>query len=578
MSDHDVFPYFPSIILFLILAGVLIPLLVRLRINQVLAFLVIGCLLGPFGLGQFISDVPWLSYITFPHVEDVHALAELGVVFLMFTIGLELSVERLFAMRRWVFGVGSAQVVLTAILIGFIAWLFDNKIEAAVILGMVLSFSSTAVVVQLLAQRRELGSAMGRGVFSILLFQDLAVVPIIILVSLLGQSSGNLFLFAATLAILKAVVAIGGIYLLGRRAIRPLFHYLGVSGQADTFMALTLLATLGIAALTSYAGLSLTLGAFLAGLLLAETEYRHEVEIAIEPFKGLLMGLFFMSVGMNVDPAALLLDPLWLPLSVLGLIALKSIIAAISLRAGGLSLGASMEGGLLLGQGGEFAFIVVAIALVNHLLPFDVAQFMLLVVSFSMIVTPLMARLGIFAHKQVEQRWPSAGCVQECDVPDGISGHVVITGFGRIGQLVASVLDEQKVMAVIVEQDANLVRHWFGQRYIVTGDASRPELLKKLHIDKAAAVILTMDHMAAAIRTVQAIRRDYPSVPVVARARDEQHALALRNAGASLVVPETLESGLQLSGFALTALGVPEETMLQILEQRREERIALFRN
>ncbi|HEX5637410.1 MAG TPA: cation:proton antiporter, partial [Gammaproteobacteria bacterium] len=365
------------------------------------------CLLGPFGLGRLIPDYSWLSFISFSRVENVRPLAELGVVFLMFTIGLELSVERLFAMRHWVFGVGSAQVVLTALLIGLIAYHFGNAIEAAVILGMGLSFSSTAVVMQLLTQRRELGTPMGRGVFSVLLLQDLAVVPMIILVSLLGQSSGDAFLLAVGIALIKAVVAIGGIYVLGRRAIRPLFHHLGTSGQADTFMALTLLATLGIAALTSLAGLSLTLGAFLAGLLLAETEYRHEVEVAIEPFKGLLMGLFFMSVGMNVDPAALLREPLWLPLSVIGLILIKSVVAAACLRFGGLPTSAAVEGGLLLGQGGEFAFIVVAIAITSQLIDFEVGQFMLLVVGCSMIVTPLLAKFGRFAQFQIEKRWPS---------------------------------------------------------------------------------------------------------------------------------------------------------------------------
>ena len=220
-------PFLGEIVLFLVLAGVLIPLLARLRVNQVLGFLVMGCLLGPFGAGRFVVDYSWLYYFSFQSVENVRPLAELGVVFLMFTIGLELSVERLVAMRRWVFGVGSVQVVLTATVIGLIAYMFGNSLESAVILGMVLAFSSTAVVMQLLVQRRELGTPMGRGVFSVLLLQDLAVVPMIILVALLGQNSGDAFLVAVAIAFLKAVLAIGGIYLLGRRAIRPLFHYLG---------------------------------------------------------------------------------------------------------------------------------------------------------------------------------------------------------------------------------------------------------------------------------------------------------------------------------------------------------------
>ena len=577
MQEHAGLPYLREVILFLTLAGVMIPLLARLRVNQVLGFLAVGALVGPYGLGALADTSPWLRNFSFPRLEGVRALAELGVIFLMFTIGLELSVERLVAMRRWVFGVGTVQVVFSAIVLGALAYAFGNTAEAAMILGMVLALSSTAVVIQLLSQRHELGTPMGRGVFAILLLQDLSVVPMIILVTLLGGSSNEAFLPAVALAVGKAVAAIGLIYILGRRAIRPLFHHLGAGGQADTFMALTLLATLGIAALTSAAGLSMSLGAFLAGLLLAETEYRHEVEITIEPFKGLLMGLFFMSVGMAVDPAALSREPLWLPLSVLGLIVIKAVIAGLSLRAGGLTPAQSVEGGLMLGQGGEFAFIIIGASIINGLIDREVGQFMLLVVGLSMFATPLVLRVGNVLGVEIERRWPTSELSESEAVPENLTGHVVIAGFGRVGQLVASVLDEQNIASLAVENDAKEVRRWFGQRPIVFGDASRPELLRKLGIERAAAVVLTMDHTAAAIRTVRAIRLEAPHVPVVARARDEEHALALRDAGATLVVPETLESGLQLSGFALSALGVPEEAAGRILDMRREERIALYR-
>lgn len=575
-SDHGL-PYFSEIILFLALAGVLIPVLARLRIHQVLGFFAAGCLIGPYGLGALAAEIPWLEYLSISRIEGVRALAELGVVFLMFMIGLELSVERLMAMRRWVFGVGLAQVALTAALLGAIAYGFGNALESAVVLGVVLSFSSTAVVVELLARRRELGTSMGRAVFAILLFQDLAVVPTIILVNLLGSSASHGFPLAVATAFGKAVLSVGLIYLIGRRVIRPLFHHLGAGMQADTFMALVLLATLGIAALTSAAGLSMTLGALLAGLLLAETEYRHEVGVTIEPFKGLLMGLFFMSVGMAVDPMALVREPLWLPLSVLGLLLIKSVIAALALRVAGLPAGQAVEGGLLLGQGGEFAFIVVGAAIANGLLEQAVGQFMLLVVGLSMFATPPLARLGHELGVRVAQRRPSKGMPVPENLAEEMAGHVVIAGFGRVGQLVADVLDEQRIEYVIAESNAKLVRRWFGQRAIVLGDASRSELLRKLGVHRAAAVVLTMDHMAAAMQTVRAIRREFPDVPIVARARDEKHAMDLRNAGANLVVPETLESSLQLSGFALEALGVSEERAALIVETQRETRIATFR-
>lgn len=576
MSDHGGLPYFKEIMLFLILAGVMIPLLARLRVNQVLGFLAVGCLLGPFGLGGLVSYSPALAYISFSSSEGVRALAELGIIFLMFTIGLELSIERLLAMRRWVFGIGSVQLVLTALLIGLVAYLFGNTGEAAVILGVVFSFSSTAVVMQLLIHSKDIGTPMGRAVFAILLLQDLAVVPMIILVNLLGQHSGDGFFIAVMLALGKAILSVGGIYLLGKRAIRPLFGFLGASKQTDTFMALTLLSSLGIAALTWSVGLSMTLGAFLAGLLLAETEYRHEVEVSIEPFKGLLMGLFFMSVGMTIDPAALLREPLWLPLSILGLVLIKSTVAIASLRLGGLSTAVSVEGGLVLSQGGEFAFILMAMSVQNQLIDENVGQFMLLVVGCSMMITPMLAKIGKWACGEIELRWPTR-LSSELNVEANISGHVVIAGFGRVGQLVASVLDKQQITTLVIERDAKIVHPWFGQRNIVTGDASRPELLRKLHIDSCAVVILTMDNTAAAVRTVKAIRHEAPQVSIVARARDEAHAVTLRDAGATLVVPETLESGLQLSGFALSALGVSEEAIQQIIELRREESIALFR-
>ncbi|HWJ96005.1 MAG TPA: cation:proton antiporter, partial [Telluria sp.] len=289
-----------------------------------LGFLAVGALLGPFGLGLWAHAVPWLGYLTVSRVEGVEALAELGVLFLMFMIGLELSAERLWALRRWVFGAGTAQVCLSAVIIGCLAYFFGNSLEAALVLGFVLSLSSTAVVMQLMAEQRSMNSPLGQAGFSILMMQDLAVVPLLILIGVLtsGQSEGLTALVTVTVA--KSIGAIVLIYLIGRRVIRPLFRSFARQRQPDVFMALTLLSTLGIASLTASAGLSMALGAFLAGLLLAETEFKHEVEITIEPFRGLLMGLFFMSVGMAIDVREVIASPLWLPLSVIGLFTIKA--------------------------------------------------------------------------------------------------------------------------------------------------------------------------------------------------------------------------------------------------------------
>lgn len=569
-------PYLREVILFLVLAGVLIPLLARLKVNQILGFLAAGFVVGPFGLGAHADAAPWLAHLTFQRAETVEALAELGVTFLMFTIGLELSIDRLNSLRKWVFAVGGAQVVLTALAIGALAYWFGNRIEAAVILGMVLSLSSTAVVMQILTQRRDLATPMGSAVLAVLLLQDLAVVPMLILVNLLG-ADGSSLAAALLIAAAKGVALIGVIYLVGRRAIRPLFHHLGAGGHAETFMALTLLAVLGTAALTWAAGLSAALGAFLAGVLIAETEYRHEVALTIEPFKGLLMGLFFISVGMGIDLAALLREPLWLPLSVIGLLLLKASIAALVLKLGGLSRSQAVEGGLLLGQGGEFAFIVVGAAMARGELSREVGHFMMLVVGLSLFATPLIARLGRDLAGFVARIFREDRRDHPIAIPPSLARHVLIAGFGRVGQLVASVLEERDIDYLAVDSDAKEVRRWFGRRKVTFGDASRPELLKKLAIDRAAAVVVTMDQSASALHTVRAIRHLAPGVPIVARARDAAHASGLRDAGANLVVLETLEIGLQLAGFALATLGLPDEATTRILGLQRAERIAQFR-
>ncbi|TXH88636.1 cation:proton antiporter [Thauera aminoaromatica] len=579
MEAHESFPFLKEIILFLALSGVLMPLLSRLKINPVLGFLSVGVLLGPYGLASLAKAWPPLSWLTFARPDQVEFLAELGVIFLMFMIGLEMSVERLWSMRRLVFGLGGLQVALSAAAVGGLALWFGNGIEAAVILGVVLAFSSTAIVMQLLIQRHELGTPLGQASFAILLFQDLAVVPLLVLISILGAASGEgSFASLLGLAMLKGVLTVVGIYLVGRRVVRPLFHQIAVDKQPDTFTALTLLTTLGVAALTWVAGLSMALGALLAGLIIAETEFRHEVEITIEPFKGLLMGLFFMSVGMGIDLRALLAEPLWIPLSVVGLLAMKALIVFVLLRVFGLSWGRSTEGGLLLGQGGEFAFIVIGMALTLGLLERQVGQFMLIVVGVSMLAAPVVARLGQSLGDGIDRRIAPPAEANDAELGE-LGGHVIIAGYGRVGQLVGQMLEEQGVGYVAIENNAQLIAH---QRKagvpLVFGDASRPELLRKLRLDQARAVVLTMDHTAAAIHAVHGIRRMVPMMRIIARARDEKHALLLREAGASVVVPETLESSLKLTGWVLETLGIPPDAALRLVELERERRIVALRD
>jgi CPA2 family monovalent cation:H+ antiporter-2 len=573
VNNPEAYPYLREALLFLALTGILIPLLQRLRINQVLGFLAAGVLVGPFGLGLWTERLPWLAYFSFPHREDVTLLGELGVLFLMFMIGLELSAERLWSLRRWVFGAGSAQVVASAAIIGAVAWWFGHGVPLAVILGGVLSLSSTAVAMQLMAERRTLGTPLGQASFSILMLQDLAVVPLLILIGVLGRGSGEGALAQAGFTLLKSVGVVALIWLLGQRVIRPLFRTFAQRRQPEIFMALTLLTTLGIAALTQAVGLSPALGAFLAGLLLAETEFRHEVEVNIEPFKGLLMALFFMSVGMGIDLRTLAQAPLWLPLSVAGLFAIKGAVLAPILRIGGFSWGRAVEGAALLGQGGEFVFIAVGYASMLRLLDAATAQFILLVVSLSLFATPVVARAGRSFGDWWERRHPPpAGDLRTAEPQ---ATQVIIAGFGRVGQLAAQLLEANGIHYVALESDARLVSHLHAQGVpIYFGDAARADLLRKLHAEQAQAILLTMDHPSSALHAVRAIRREFPMLPLIARSRDEKHALALRQAGATVVIPETLESGLQLSASVLRALGIGESEAERQIQRARERRIA----
>ncbi len=576
MEETGGVSHLSEIILFLGLSGVLIPLLQRFRISQVLGFLVTGAVFGPYGLGLLAQQYEVLTYFSFTTPEDARALADLGVIFLLFLVGLELSGERLWVMRRWVFGAGTLQVVLSASLIGLFAYIFGNTWQSSIVLGLVLSLSSTAIVVQMLVERKELGTPVGRTCFAVLLLQDLAVVPLLILVQILGQKSGGSFLFLVGVAMAKAVVAVAAIVFLGRVVLRPLFHQTSATKQSDTFMAMTLLSVLGIAALTWIAGLSMALGAFLAGLLLAETEYRHEVQITIEPFKGLLMGLFFMSVGMGVDWRALLVDPLWVPASVLGLIAIKSMVMIPLFRRFGLSWGQAVESGVLLGQGGEFAFIVVGIAILHQVLPRPLGQFIMLVVGLTMIVTPALGRAARLAGNWVDRRFGSTPDEPPVHLPE-MEGHVVIAGYGRVGQLLGQVLNAQKIPYVAVEHNARVANEMHAQgQPVYYGDASRPDLLRRLRVGAARSVVITMDHYTSAVNAVDAIRREFPNVRIFARARDEKHAQLLVRAGANEVIPETLESSLQLAAFVLEEIGMPEETSFELIQKEREKRIVSF--
>ncbi len=577
MHEQPVFPYLRETLLFLALAGILIPLLARLRINQVVGFLAAGALFGPFGLGLFAANHPWLSYVSFARAQGVGALAELGVMFLMFMIGLELSAARLWSLRRWVIGTGSAQLLISSLLLGAAAWLVCGRLDSAILLGLVLSLSSTAVVMQLLSAQKATASPLGQASFAILMLQDLAVVPLLILIGALGQGTGQGLGMVVALALGKAALAIAAIYLVGGRIVHPLFRAFTRHRQTDVFMALILLTTLGIASLSAAAGLSMALGALIAGVLLAETEFKHEVELMIEPFKGLLMGLFFMTVGMGMDMRQMVASPLWLAAAVVGLMAIKGGVIALLLRAGGLRWGRAIEGGLLLGQGGEFAFIALGQATAAHLLAPDLAQMVSLTVGLSLLLTPPLARLGHGLAQRWEKHSDLAAVSPDNVQLDAVRGRIIIAGFGRVGRQLAKLLTAQGIAFVAFDTDARLVARLRTDGHpVYFGDAARAELLERVDAGAAPAIVLTMDHAASALHAVRGIRRIYPHLPVYARSRDESHARALKLAGASIVVPETLEASLQLAACALEATGLSGPYASQIIDAERAQVLAVL--
>ena len=556
-------------VVFLAAAALVIPIAKRFDTSPVFGFLLVGLAVGPNGLARFVEHHEWIRHVLITDVAGVRALAELGVVFLLFMIGLELSLERLWGMRRMVFGMGTAQILLTGLVIGAIARAFGNSTEASVVLGSCLALSSTAIVMQLLTEQGRFGTAVGRGSFAVLLAQDIAVVPMLFVVASLGAQGGGSLLGALGLAIAEAVLAVALILGIGRLVVRPLFRYVSGLRSPELFMAVTLLIIIATAAATHAAGLSAALGAFLAGLVFADTEFRHEIEVNIEPFKGLLLGLFFMSVGMVIDMAEIFTDPLWIALSIVGLFAIKSVLIAALARLFGFTRGQAVEMGLLLGQGGEFAFVVVALAATLALVPVPTAQFMLIVVGATMFLTPLMARLARSLGAAVEGRAPEVAA-EEVDIAPDLRDHVIIVGYGRTGRLLAELLDRQHVAHVALDLNAD---HVAGLRVrgapVFLGDASRAAMLEKVRLRDAAALVVSADDPQAAEQVLIVARGLSRELPILVRARDKAHAARLLAQGATQVVPEVLEAGLQLGQLMLEHVGLPTDVARDVVEAER---------
>ena len=493
------------------------------------------------------------------------------MVFLLFAVGLELSFERLKTFAPMIFGLGTAQVLITAVAIGSVAFYFGNSLQVSTLLGLCLALSSTAMVIQLLSERGQLVTRHGRACFAVLLFQDLAVVPILMLVTVFGnQGDGGMIGLQALSVLIKALLATGVIVLIGHFLLPRLFHLVTASRTPEVFVAMALLTILATSLATGMAGLSMALGAFLAGLLLSKTEFRHQIESDVEPFKGLLLGLFFMTVGMSIDLGAVADRALLTALSVIGLIGLKATIIFALCLAFGLPREVAVRVSLLLSEAGEFAFVVIGVATLQYaLIPPDVAQFMVIVAGVSMVLTPLLAVTAGWIGRHLQNRRDA----KETEVDIGeLSGHVIIAGFGRVGRTVAGLLAARNVAYVAVDRDLRKVRR--GRRdgmSVVYGNAADRDLLEKLGAERAALVLVALGDADAATRMLQAIRRQWPDVSLLARARDAEHAEALAALGVDDVVPETLEASLQLGGLVLRTIGVPTSAVNDTIERARDD-------
>lgn len=557
MESHVHIPYVREVLLFLLAAGLGVPLLQRI-VSPVIAYFLIGSIIGPYGLGLLADRFEPVSYFVITDLEGVAVLGELGVVFLLFVIGIELSFQRLWAMRRLVFGLGSAQILVTGAAIALLAYGWGNPLATSIILGACLALSSTAIVTQLLIEGGRLGTPGGRATFSILLMQDLAVVPILFAVSVLGSMAIDNVAMGFGLAVLEAAITIAVIYGVGRIALRPILRLVAGTQSREAFVAIVLLLSIGTAAITGVVGLSMALGAFLAGLLVAETEFRHQVKIDIEPFKGLMLGLFFLSVGMGIDWRIVLDNPFLIPASAVGLIALKVAINFLLCLGWRLPKERAAEVAITLGQAGEFGFLVVGLSVSVGLLASDIGQFMLIVVGLTMLATPALDWLARRTATALKSGGDDVSA--EGPVDHDLEGHVIIAGFGRVGATIASVLDRQDIRYIAIERDIAIVREAMEEgRPIRIGDASRIDILHDAGLKRASAIVVTIADKETTEALTEEIRRLAPRLPVFARARDASHAARLHDLGATVAVPETVEGSLRLAELLLIESGTDDE-------------------
>jgi monovalent cation:proton antiporter-2 (CPA2) family protein len=548
--------YFADILILLAAAVIAVSVFRRLGMGSVLGYLVAGAVVGPWGLG-FID-----------RIEEIRNIAEFGVIFLLFIIGIELKPARLWEMRHMVFGLGTAQVIVTGLVIGGLALLLGQPPRTALIIGFGLALSSTAFALQILNERGEMGESHGRTAFSVLLLQDLAVVPLLTLVSLLAVKTP--LLEGLELALLEAVLVIVFVILAGRYLLTPVLRLVAVSRTAEVFTAAALFAVLGTAWLMEEAGLSLALGAFLAGLMMAESSYRHQVIADIQPFRGILLGLFFMAVGMSIDFGLLGRHGTMIAGLVVALLLIKSVILWVLCRLMGVSSANATRVALLLSQSGEFGFVIFGLATISGILADHYFHILILLVALTMAMTPLMANLGEYLHRRMTSE-ADRHDVSTKHIEPG-QPHVIIAGFGRVGRRVSRILQAMNVPYLAIDSDADRVldgrRDGFSVFY---GDASKVDVLKAAGAGQASALVCTLDQVGPAVNLVRILRQQYPDITIHARGRDRRHCEQLLKAGATRAISETLESSMQIGAAVLDTMGILEEDAAALIESIRME-------
>jgi monovalent cation:proton antiporter-2 (CPA2) family protein len=541
-----------QIAIFLASAVIAIPIFRRFKLGSVLGYLTAGIIIGPASLGLIDS------------VATTQSIAQFGIVLLMFVIGLELQPSRLWVLRRSIFVSGTAQVAITTLCIGTAAYfVFGQNWQAALVIGFALSMSSTALALQLLAERGQLNSQFGRSAFSILLFQDVSVLPALALLPLLGVASARAAGPGGWLVV-KLLAVLGTVIIGGRYVLRPLLRIIAATRVAEAFTAAGLLIVLGTALLVSQVGLSLSLGAFLAGVLLADSEFRHELEADIEPFKGLLLGLFFISVGMSANLGLVRERPFLIIGLTIGFMSLKILILWAIGRMAGLSGMAARGLAISLPSGGEFAFVIFGLAATLKIMDTETAELLVLVVTASMIVSPMLLAIYDVTFKANESD------DRPFDTPVELYPKVIIAGFGRFGQIVGRILLAKQISFTALEANQTQVDflRQFGNQ-VFYGDASRLELLRAAHAENAEVFVLAIDDVEASVRTAELIRAHFPTLKIFARARNRQHAFRLMDLGVRYIIRETLVSSLEMSVQVLESLGLSKSNAVETVRRFR---------